>query len=76
MAISPQKAGRPDPEVEEYEYKDVKWKDFVTKPKYIRGYIEMYRRGGTTDRKNSVVDPVDRRSSPYGPDCITPRSSS
>ncbi|TVY45433.1 Golgi apparatus membrane protein, partial [Lachnellula occidentalis] len=30
------KSSQPNPEEEEFEYKDVQWKDFVTKPKYIR----------------------------------------
>lgn len=36
MADSPQKKSQADDDVEEYEYKTVRYKDFVTKPKYIR----------------------------------------
>lgn len=45
MASKKQKPGQPDPEEEEYDYKDVQWKDFVTKPKYIRRYNSTSRCG-------------------------------
>jgi len=34
-----QKSGGLDPEVEEFEYKQVQWKEFLTKPKYIRTFL-------------------------------------
>jgi hypothetical protein len=33
---SAEEAGRPEFEAEEYRYKNVQWKDFFRKPKYIR----------------------------------------
>jgi hypothetical protein len=49
MFSKKQKPGRPDPlveeEEEEYEYKAVQWKDFVTKPKYIRGCFLIVDKG-------------------------------
>lgn len=46
MAIeraAPEEAGGPAIEAE-YKYEDVKWKDFVTKPKYIRKSIPIFVR--------------------------------
>ncbi|TVY42507.1 Golgi apparatus membrane protein [Lachnellula subtilissima] len=39
MVSKKQKSGQPNPEEEEFEYRDVQWKDFVTKPKYIPLWI-------------------------------------
>jgi golgi apparatus membrane protein TVP38 len=36
MADSPHKKSQADDDIEEYEYRQVKYKDFITKPKYIR----------------------------------------
>ncbi|TVY84639.1 Golgi apparatus membrane protein TVP38 [Lachnellula suecica] len=39
MESSKSKSGKPDPEEEEFVYKQVKYKDFITKPKYIPWWI-------------------------------------
>ena len=44
-----EEAGRPGFQAEEYKYKDVKWKDFVTKPKYIRASIPKFCGFGLTE---------------------------
>jgi hypothetical protein len=59
MESPSQNPGRPDAEVEEYKYKDVQWKDFITKPKYIRAWHPIICRGSRTDF-TSLVDFIDR----------------
>jgi hypothetical protein len=63
--ISREEAGRPVNEEEEVlEYKKVNYKDFITKPKYIRSSTHcsalMLLRSLADRNKNSMVDFGDR----------------
>jgi len=73
MFSSAKKPDKVDPLVEEdnYEYRPVQWKDFVTKPKYIRGHFPISNEGSRTN-SCSVVHRGNRHFSWLGIPYDTP----